>query len=806
MREQLIKQDKLRTRLHATRNTHHAWRLALTALLVVPLRAAGVDVNQLPPPASATLDFARDIKPIFEQSCFRCHGPEKPRSHFRLDQRTAALKGGDNNSDDILPGDSARSRLIHYVAQLVPEMKMPPPKKAEPLTPEQIGLLRAWIDQGANWGPTNETAQTTASISPTFRWISVRGDEQKFRELEGMKAGWAGGLEHFALQEQISPDRKLSAEGHILFDDHDAQLNLALEKADVGFMHIGVAQWRRYSDDSGGFYRPLPMPSYSLDRELYLEHNRAWIDFGLTLPNWPQLVLGYEYQSKVGAESTLQWGPVEGKNIYPSAKDIDEHTHIVKFDLTHELAGWHIEDNARVEFYNLSTSHDNAAAYTTGPRPDTLERVQEKSSHVQGANSIRAEKQLRDWWLLSGGYFFSKYDGDASLNQTMLDANYLLTSGHFWNTENITLRRDSHVFSLANLFLPVDGLSVSAGVQSEWTHQEGFGKIREEFGDPNVPGLLFLLPATISSDLDKTKTMENVSVRFTKVPHTVLFAEARLEQEDLGQFEREDGDTPEAFLRDTDAVNRQHDWRAGFNTSPWRWLSLSAHYRSRGSDTDYHHLRDVAFGFPNEGYSAFITARTIRTDAVQARLAWRPAAWLKTTFTYDREATDYTTATEPLPADFSPGGRINAGSYAGNVYGCNLTLTPFRQVYFSGTVTYSDTRMATHHPDFLAIGPYRGGTCNFIGSANYAVNARTGLQAAYAFSRANFGQNNIADGLPLGIDYTRHSLMAGVSRKFSERVTATLRYGFYSYAEPTSGGVNDYTAHGVFVTLAMKGP
>lgn len=781
--------------------------MALVSLVAVTAATAKEpDITKLPAPANVTVEFDRDIKPIFEQSCFRCHGPEKPRSHFRLDHREAALKGGDNNPDDIIPGDSARSRLIHYVAHLVPELKMPPPGKAEPLTAEQIGRLRAWIDQGANWGTPTLAAPTTVAISPTLRWIGMSGDEKKFRELEGLKAGWAGGLEHFALQEQISPDKKFSAEGHIIFDDHDAQLNLVLEKAGVGFMRAGVAQWRRYYDDSGGFYRPLAVPSYRLDRELYLDHSRAWIDFGLSLPNWPQFVLGYEYQSKEGAESTLQWGPVEGKNIYPSVKDIDEHTHIIKFDLTHEQAGWRIEDNARVEFYSLSTSRDNATAYTIGPRPDTLERVQEKSSHVQGANSIRAEKQLRDWWLLSGGYFFSKYDGDASLNQTTLDANYLLTSGRFWNTENITLRRDSHVFSLANLLLPVNGLNLSAGVQSEWTHQEGFGKIHEDFGDPNVPGFFFLLPATISSDLDKTKTMENASLRFTRIPGTVLFAEARLEQEDIGQFEREDGDAPEAFLRDTDASNRRQEWRVGFSVSPGRSVSLGAHYRGRDSDTDYNHLRDVAFGFPNEGYSAFITARQIHSDAFQAKLTWRPVSWLKTTFTYDREATDYTTVTDPLAGDLSPGGRNQAGTYDGNAYGCNLTLTPFRQMYFSGTVTYSDTRTVTRHPDFLAMEPYRGDTCSFIGSANYAVNPRTGLQVAYAFSRAGFGQNNVADGLPLGIDYTRHSLMAGVSRKVSERVTANLRYGFYSYAEPTSGGVNDYTAHGVFVTLAMKWP
>src|SRR2546427_536489 len=60
--------------------------------------AAPVDESKLPPPATNRIDFGRDIQPIFEASCFKCHGPEKPKSHFRLDNRAAALKGGENGA------------------------------------------------------------------------------------------------------------------------------------------------------------------------------------------------------------------------------------------------------------------------------------------------------------------------------------------------------------------------------------------------------------------------------------------------------------------------------------------------------------------------------------------------------------------------------------------------------------------------------------------------------------------------------------------------------------------------------------
>jgi mono/diheme cytochrome c family protein len=114
-----------------------------------------VDVAKLPPAAGRRVDFTTDIRPIFEKACQACHGAEKQRGGFRLDSKTGALKGGETYAPAIKPGDSAASPLIHLVAGLVPDSKMP--AKGDPLTPEQIGVLRAWIDQGAAWPGQGQT-------------------------------------------------------------------------------------------------------------------------------------------------------------------------------------------------------------------------------------------------------------------------------------------------------------------------------------------------------------------------------------------------------------------------------------------------------------------------------------------------------------------------------------------------------------------------------------------------------------------------------------------------------------------------
>jgi len=106
--------------------------------------------TKLPPAAERPIDFIKDIQPIFAESCNDCHGGGEHEGGLRLDARKDALNGGDTGHV-ILTGKSAESLLIQYVAGAVPDKLMPPEDVGDPLTAKQVGLLRAWIDQGANW-------------------------------------------------------------------------------------------------------------------------------------------------------------------------------------------------------------------------------------------------------------------------------------------------------------------------------------------------------------------------------------------------------------------------------------------------------------------------------------------------------------------------------------------------------------------------------------------------------------------------------------------------------------------------------
>src|SRR4051812_9597484 len=248
------------------------WRLGFffACSALAPLLAVGAEqsaaetLDRIPPASTNQVDFVRDIQPIFERTCFRCHGPEKPKSKFRLDNRETALKGGENEgSKDIIPGNSRDSRLIHYIAGLDPELQMPPPGKGEPLTRAEISTLRAWIDQGAPWSAVSAGAVDAAATLTGGGYI-VSGDRSMFRELLWKPAGGNGGLEQFSITDRLDAWSRFFIEGHALQDD--AALKLRLERSNLGFVNVGVEQYRKYYSDSGGYYPLFSPPIYSLGR------------------------------------------------------------------------------------------------------------------------------------------------------------------------------------------------------------------------------------------------------------------------------------------------------------------------------------------------------------------------------------------------------------------------------------------------------------------------------------------------------------------------------------------------------------
>ncbi|HKX26729.1 MAG TPA: PSD1 and planctomycete cytochrome C domain-containing protein, partial [Blastocatellia bacterium] len=123
----------------------------------------------------APVDFRRDIQPILEAACNRCHGAKRAAGQLRLDVKRLAMKGGISGAV-IMPGESGRSRLLQRILGEGGEQRMP--LGGDPLRPGQIELIRQWIDEGAKWpddGPEpGPVAAREKEAAPPKHWAYVK--------------------------------------------------------------------------------------------------------------------------------------------------------------------------------------------------------------------------------------------------------------------------------------------------------------------------------------------------------------------------------------------------------------------------------------------------------------------------------------------------------------------------------------------------------------------------------------------------------------------------------------------------------
>jgi mono/diheme cytochrome c family protein len=121
----------------------------------------------MPTVGADTVDFTRDVLPVFQKHCLSCHGPTKQKGGLRLDVKAAALRGGTIHGPDIVPGKSDESPLVQFAAGLDEDLVMPPNEKNQRiLTDQELKILRDWVDAGAPW-PETAAAQVE---DPLAHW------------------------------------------------------------------------------------------------------------------------------------------------------------------------------------------------------------------------------------------------------------------------------------------------------------------------------------------------------------------------------------------------------------------------------------------------------------------------------------------------------------------------------------------------------------------------------------------------------------------------------------------------------------
>jgi hypothetical protein len=313
----------------------------------------------------------------------------------------------------------------------------------------------------------------------------------------------------------------------------------------------------------------------------------------------------------------------------------------------------------------------------------------------------------------------------------------------------------------------------------------------------------------VASEYNESSIQENVSVRYSKIPFTSVYAQGRFEQDNIGQYDQfaasQDILNKAVFLQHTDFSSQLSDLRVGFDTSPWQKVSFNAYCRRYENDSQYDSaplVQPVQTGYPT-----FLIDRQILTDEAAAKLVLHLTPRFKTTLSYQYQSDTYGVTTKPYVSFgniITPGGPLIAGVDHSDIYSLNSTWTPVPRLYLSATFSYRTSSLVTAPDDSGLVVPYRGDVYTAMANGTCVLTRTTDLFAGFSFSDADYAQNNYAGGLPVGIEYQQRGVQAGISQKFGKNISAKLQYRFDDYHQPSDGGADNFRAQSIFGVVTLR--
>jgi hypothetical protein len=639
-----------------------------------------------------------------------------------------------------------------------------------------------------------QVSESPNVLVPALRYSTVKGDAGKFQEDWWIREHWAGGFDELSFERRFRNDFSLSFDGQMIVPEEDYRFRLKLGREDTAYFLAQYNEFRKYFDGTGGFYAPFEAAPFELGNDLRLDVGSILLEAGLTRPGLPKVTVWYEHRFKEGNKSLLEWGRViEGgvsKNIFPSFKNIDEKTDILGLRVEHRIGKVHVGDDFHYERHRTDATRLDEERNLDGGTAKTI-TVSENYSHEAFYNAFRIESFLRERFYCSLGYLYSRLRGDAGLRIDTVP----FGPGPFdnnWFTRAVQVRHNSHVLNLNTMAGPFKDFAIYGGIKAETTDSEGD---TDAVLLQTVPVLGPVSPeALIVSNKDKSALEETLGVRFTGLRYTTIYAEGKWLQGKIDLFEQELEDEALGFERLTDTDRSDRRYTFGLNTSPVRGATFSLRYRRSFTNNDYNHLVDS-----EPGYSALITNQDFTKDELSARLSFRPLSWANVSLMYRLLSLDTDTAYETIPPS-----SVRSGKYDANIYSIRVAVRPAARVHLTGLFSFQDAKSTAFDNGSPSVVTWEGDVFSMLLTAGYSIDEQTGLTLEYLFSRSDNAQENILDGLPLGVDNRRHGLLFAFSRQMTDKAQARFQYGYYKYDDEGSGGADDYRAHVFVLTLAYS--
>ena len=634
----------------------------------------------------------------------------------------------------------------------------------------------------------------------------IHGDKAQYQRRYGLPKGAFGGVEDFHYEQDLGKKGLFHIDGRGIFDNHDYSIKLGAENPDIGYLEAGYREFRTWSDGSGGFF-PGNGAWYSVfDDALALDRGEAWFKGGLTLPNLPVFEFKYNHQFRKGQEDSTSWGDVNipgygSRAIVPSFRDIDETRDIFAVEMKHKLSKTDFGLGLRYEI----SSTDNSLNLRRNPGQPNDRYVTQREGVDTDLFNVHAftETAFSEKVLLTMGYSFTTLDSDISgyrLYGSTYDPDLAqrLPSPDTFQGVSGGSQLHQHVANLNLMLRLTDYLVLVPALRVEKQNTDGLS----DYDSPAAPFSSFPYEATSHRGL--LDVSESLELRYTRLTNWVFYARANwLEGSgDLRESWDNLGTGANVVNRSTDDDRFWQKYSVGAHWYPLRGLNFSGEYYHKIDENDYSHHVDstpnVLTSLPSTLYPAFLNAQELTTDDANFRVAWRPQATLSLVGRYDFQHSTIDTQ----PDTFS---KIQSAEIISHILSGTMSWTPLNRLYLQAGVNRVWDRTDTPGDETtLAIQDAKNNYWTVTAAIGYALDNKTDLELQYLFYRADNYDDNSAYGLPYGASAEENGITIGLSRRFSDRIQWTLKYGFFDGRDQTSGHNTDYQAHLVSTSFRYR--
>ncbi len=689
------------------------------------------------------------------------------------------------------------------------------------------------VDETIKAKPEEKAASEPKTEEPTeYRnWLEigggstfVDGDKPAFQRRHSLPRGGFGGVEDFHYEQDVGKRGLFTIDGRGIYDTHDYGIRLNISHPDKGYVRAGYREYRTWYDGSGGFFPRNDQWISLYNEDFELDRGEAWIEGGLTLPDWPEFRIKYTHQFRDGTKDSTSWGdavvtgvaaPNNVRGIVPSFLLIDEKRDIIEVDAKHTLGRTDFGIGMRSEFSHNDNSRNirrrpgETTGGTGGSSPDRyLTQKEGVDSDLFSAHAF-SETRFTEKVLFTMGYSFTTMDTDISgsriygsdydpvydplfARRQQRDEGFLHLAGG--------AQLKQHVVNFNFMLRPWEHVTIVPSVRVEHQDQDGFASYLEtDFGGGAArPAIQVALENTRERGL--TDVSEGLEVRYTGLTNWAFYARAEWLEGEGDLEERETEAQTGLVSRDTDSTRFTQKYVVGANWYPHRRFNLGGQYYYKSRENDYDHSVDSTTNTPPLGdrYPAFFKRQDFKTHDVNFRVTWRPLVNLTLISRYD-----FQISTIDTRADFL--GEVQSAESTAQIFSESISWVPFSRLFLQGNVSCVIDRTETpaHRatPGTNLVLNARNNYWNASVLAGIVLTEKTDFQAQYSYYRADNYVDNSAFSQPYGAGAQEHGVAGTLIHRFNKRIQWSLRYGFFTNRDQTSGGNNDYTAHVVSSSL-----